>query len=119
MIRRPPRSTLFPYTTLFRSAATALAVMEQHLRQAQWFTGGEYGIADIALFAYTDVAGEGGISLEPVPEGRAWLQRVREQPRLPPVPAVTAQGGAPFEAAGSEQGHAGAGPGGTHNAHGG
>src|SRR2546421_7054118 len=24
MIRRPPRSTLFPYTTLFRSASTAL-----------------------------------------------------------------------------------------------
>src|SRR5258707_15828938 len=29
MIRRPPRSTLFPYTTLFRSHDTALAV---HLR---------------------------------------------------------------------------------------
>src|SRR5258707_15590544 len=26
MIRRPPRSTLFPYTTLFRSYATSLAV---------------------------------------------------------------------------------------------
>src|SRR3712207_8892133 len=26
MIRRPPRSTLFPYTTLFRSAAGAVAV---------------------------------------------------------------------------------------------
>src|SRR2546427_5731232 len=26
MIRRPPRSTLFPYTTLFRSGQTALAV---------------------------------------------------------------------------------------------
>src|SRR2546430_2849053 len=25
MIRRPPRSTLFPYTTLFRSAAIAMA----------------------------------------------------------------------------------------------
>src|SRR3712207_9216694 len=29
MIRRPPRSTLFPYTTLFRSAAV-LAVLEAH-----------------------------------------------------------------------------------------
>src|SRR5256884_1507674 len=27
MIRRPPRSTLFPYTTLFRSSGTALAVV--------------------------------------------------------------------------------------------
>src|SRR2546430_17284055 len=28
MIRRPPRSTLFPYTTLFRSPAEAIAVLE-------------------------------------------------------------------------------------------
>src|SRR5687768_18256815 len=40
MIRRPPRSTLFPYTTLFRSAALAEAdpaneVEVQHLRQPQ------------------------------------------------------------------------------------
>src|SRR3712207_9420476 len=27
MIRRPPRSTLFPYTTLFRSAAVALVLL--------------------------------------------------------------------------------------------
>src|SRR3712207_8660160 len=27
MIRRPPRSTLFPYTTLFRSAAAGLALL--------------------------------------------------------------------------------------------
>src|SRR2546430_4582035 len=30
MIRRPPRSTLFPYTTLFRSPAGAGAVMKLH-----------------------------------------------------------------------------------------
>src|SRR5260370_26761702 len=30
MIRRPPRSTLFPYTTLFRSPWTALAVSSHH-----------------------------------------------------------------------------------------
>src|SRR2546430_3564591 len=29
MIRRPPRSTLFPYTTLFRSAAVAIGRLEQ------------------------------------------------------------------------------------------
>src|SRR2546430_9891569 len=38
MIRRPPRSTLFPYTTLFRSAHLALVALvrreEQHLRDA-------------------------------------------------------------------------------------
>src|SRR3712207_8356363 len=29
MIRRPPRSTLFPYTTLFRSQRSVVAVREQ------------------------------------------------------------------------------------------
>src|SRR3712207_8360105 len=32
MIRRPPRSTLFPYTTLFRSAPHALADHRRQLR---------------------------------------------------------------------------------------
>jgi len=45
------------------------------------------------------VAGEGGISLEPFPEVRAWLQRVRGQPRFLPMPAVTAEVRARFEAA--------------------
>lgn len=67
----------------------ALAVMEQHLRQAAWFSGAAYGIADIALFAYTDVAADGGVSLAPFPEVRGWLQRVRAQARFVPMPAVT------------------------------
>src|SRR3712207_6945502 len=32
MIRRPPRSTLFPYTTLFRSRDEVLRVADEHLR---------------------------------------------------------------------------------------
>src|SRR5256885_5622328 len=32
MIRRPPRSTLFPYTTLFRSMGAALDVLDLHAR---------------------------------------------------------------------------------------
>ena len=43
--------------------------------------------------------GEGGISLEPFPEVRAWLQRVRAQPRFLPMPAVTAEVRSRFEAA--------------------
>src|SRR3712207_8038054 len=34
MIRRPPRSTLFPYTTLFRSQQVCLAVRSRHHLQA-------------------------------------------------------------------------------------
>src|SRR3712207_7393355 len=34
MIRRPPRSTLFPYTTLFRSADEDVGVLPAHHRPA-------------------------------------------------------------------------------------
>src|SRR5688572_11371166 len=42
----------------------ALAVMERHLSSHGWFSGERYGIADIALFAYTCVADHGGVALE-------------------------------------------------------
>ena len=63
----------------------ALAVMERHLLSAPWFTGPGYGIADIALFAYTDVAGEGGFDLAPYPAIRDWLARVRATPGFVPM----------------------------------
>jgi glutathione S-transferase len=64
----------------------ALAVMERHLLSSPWFSGTGYGIADIALFAYTDVAPEGGIDLAPYPAIRNWLARVRETPGFLPMP---------------------------------
>lgn len=67
-------------------SAQALRVMEEHLATAPWFSGRAYGIADIALFAYTDVAADGGVALSPYPAVQAWLQRVREQPRFVPMP---------------------------------
>ncbi len=68
----------------------ALVVMERHLSAQPWFTGDAYGIADIALFAYTDVAADGGFDLAPYPGVRAWLQRVRETPRFVPLPPPAA-----------------------------
>ena len=64
----------------------ALAVMEKHLSQQAWFTGPDYGIADIALFAYTDVAHHGGFDLAPYPALRNWLARVRATPGFVAVP---------------------------------
>ena len=68
----------------------ALAVMEKHLSANAWFTGPAYGIADIALFAYTDVAADGGFDLSPYPALRDWLARVRATPGFvampPPAP---------------------------------
>ena len=63
----------------------ALAVMEDHLHHRDWFAAGRYTIADIALYAYTHVADEGGLSLERYPAIRAWLERVRAQPRHIPI----------------------------------
>ena len=64
----------------------ALAVMERHLSSHAWFTGDFYGIADIALFAYTCVADHGGIGLERYPAVRDWLVRVTEVPGFVPLP---------------------------------
>jgi glutathione S-transferase len=76
----------------------ALAVMERHLQAAPWFTGtgtgAQYGIADIALFAYTDVAGEGGIDLAPSPASRDWLARVRATPGFVPMAPPSAEAAA-------------------------
>ena len=63
----------------------ALAVMDGHLRVRSFFVGERYSIADIALFAYTHVAGEGGFDLEPYAAVRAWLDRVRAQPGHVPI----------------------------------
>jgi len=58
----------------------ALGVMEGELAQREFFVGGRYSVADIALYAYTHVAGEGGFDLGRFPATRRWLERVRSQP---------------------------------------
>jgi glutathione S-transferase len=58
----------------------ALDVMERHLDSCTFFVGDKYTIADIALYAYTHVAGEGGFDLEKFPAVERWLERVRTQP---------------------------------------
>lgn len=58
----------------------ALRVMEQQLQRTPFLVGEHYSIADIALYAYTRVAHEGGFVLDDFPAIRAWLARVAEQP---------------------------------------
>lgn len=62
----------------------ALKIMEDHLGKNDFFVG-DYSIADIALFAYTHVAHEGGFSLGAFPKIKAWIERVKEQPRFAPM----------------------------------
>jgi len=65
----------------------ALEVMEGTLKDSSFFVGGRYTIADIALYAYTHVAHEGGFDLERFPAVRAWLARVQTQPGYVGMPA--------------------------------
>jgi glutathione S-transferase len=63
-----------------RRGMHALGVMDAHLGAASWFGGGDCSIADIALYAYTHVADEGGFDLAGFANVRRWLARVRNQP---------------------------------------
>jgi len=64
-----------------------LAAMERHLAGRQFFVGSELSLADIALYAYTHVAHEGGFDLGPYPAVRAWLDRVASEPGHVPIDA--------------------------------
>jgi glutathione S-transferase len=57
----------------------ALDAMERHLEH-DFLVAGRYTIADIALYAYTHVAGEAGLELDGHPRIRAWVDRVAAQP---------------------------------------
>lgn len=58
----------------------ALAALDGHLKDRSFLVGDRYTIADIALYAYTHVAPEGGFELDDYPAIRAWLPRVEQQP---------------------------------------
>ncbi len=62
----------------------ALKIMEDHLAKHDFFVG-DYSIADIALFAYTQVANEGGFPLDDFPKIRVWIERVRAQRGFVPM----------------------------------
>jgi glutathione S-transferase len=63
----------------------ALDVMERRLSGADWLAGDGYSIADIALYAYTHKADEGGFELSAYPGIQAWLARVAAQPGHVPL----------------------------------
>jgi len=65
----------------------ALAVLEHGLAGREFLVGDRYSLADVALYAYTHVVPEAGVSLEPYPSIRAWLACVERQPGWPPITA--------------------------------
>ncbi len=59
----------------------ALDIMEKHLATHRFFVGDRYGLADIALYAYTHVAHEGEFDLSKYANINAWMARVAGQPK--------------------------------------
>jgi glutathione S-transferase len=58
----------------------ALRLMDEHLDGRDFFAGGSLSLADIALYAYTHVAEEGGFDLSGYPAVSRWLERVAARP---------------------------------------
>ena len=58
----------------------ALKLMDDHLRQREWLVGKSMSLADVCLFAYTQVAGEAEFNLESYPAVRTWIERIKGHP---------------------------------------
>ncbi len=63
----------------------ALDVMEQQLAANAWMANAAFSLADIALYAYTHVAHEGGFSLADYPAIRDWIARIEARERFRPM----------------------------------
>jgi glutathione S-transferase len=58
----------------------ALRLMDEHLATRAFFVGDRLSLADVSLYAYTHVAGEGGFDLAACPAVTAWLERIAAIP---------------------------------------
>ena len=71
-----------------QAGAAALQLMDEHLGGRDWFVGRAPTLADIALYAYTHVAEEGGgFSLGAYPHVQAWISRMAAEPGYVPITA--------------------------------
>jgi glutathione S-transferase len=63
----------------------ALEIMDRHLADTRWFVAAAFTIADIALYAYTHVAPEGGFDLSKYRGIQQWLERIESRPGYVPL----------------------------------
>lgn len=68
-----------------RNGHAALGVLEAGLAGREFLVGDRYTLADIALYAYTHVAPEGGFALDAYPSIRAWCTRVAAEAGHVPI----------------------------------
>ena len=71
---------------LAKRGDAALGVMERHLAAHDYFAGSALTIADLALFAYTHKAADGGFDLARYPAVSAWLARCRRHRGVTEMP---------------------------------
>jgi glutathione S-transferase len=71
----------------FNGGQAALEAMERHLSGRSFFVGESATVADLALYAYTHVADEGGFEIGRFPAIAAWLARVAALPGHVPIDA--------------------------------
>jgi len=74
-----PKDRLEEYQSKQEGGYKALSIMEQQLLKVPYLLGSCLSIADIALFAYTHVADEGGFDLDKFPAITAWLAEIKKQ----------------------------------------
>ena len=84
-LKKTPAELGERYAERFQRGADALAVLERGLTGRQWLVGGTPTLADIALFAYTHVAGEAGYRLADYPAISAWIARFKALPWYAPI----------------------------------
>ena len=60
----------------------ALRVMENHLKNNDYFAAGHLTVADIAMYGYTHAANQCDFDLSGYPSVKAWLKRVEQEPRF-------------------------------------
>lgn len=75
-----PDERLAEYQSLHAKGYKALSVMESELTKQPFLCGEQFSLADIALYAYTHVAHQGGFDLVDYPQIRAWLTRITQIP---------------------------------------
>lgn len=75
---------------LHTRANSTFKILDAHLADREFLELGHPTIGDIACFPYTALAGEGGISLEPYPNIRRWLDRMQRIPGFITMPGIPA-----------------------------
>lgn len=74
--------------TALEISARVLPLIEQHLSAHHWLALGRPTIAECAVFPYIALGWEGGVSLDPYPAIRAWIERIKALPGFLPMPGV-------------------------------